>query len=45
MDWFVKIKGFYDKGLWTADQVHIAVEKGKITAEKFKTITGQDYTA
>ena len=39
------IKGFYDKGLWTIEQVHIAVEKGKITAEEYKTITGQDYTA
>lgn len=45
MDWFTTIKGFYDKGLWTIGQVHIAAGKGKITAEEFKTITGQDYTA
>jgi len=45
MDWYVKIKEYCDKGLWTIEQVHIAVVKNKITAEQYKEITGQEYTA
>ena len=43
MDWFDKIKNYYDTGLWTIEWVKNAVIKGKITAEQFKEITGQDY--
>ena len=42
MDWFEKIKGCYDKGLWSDAQVAKAVEKGKITAEEYKLITGRE---
>lgn len=45
MDWYAKIKSFYDRKLWSIEQVKIAVEKEKITSEQYKTITGQDYTA
>ncbi len=45
MDWFTTIKGFYDKGLWSIEQVKMAVEKSKISSDEYKTITNQDYTA
>ena len=35
---FEKIKRFYDLGLWTAEQVHQAVEKGLITEEEYNEI-------
>lgn len=38
-----KIEKWYKQGLWTADRVKDAVEKGIITAEDFKTITGEDH--
>ncbi|MEJ6349020.1 XkdX family protein [Holzapfeliella sp. He02] len=41
---FKAIKGFYDRNLWTVDMVKVAVEKDYLTADEFKTITGQDYT-
>lgn len=34
MDWFNKIKYYYDLGLWTDKMVQDAVNKGKITAEQ-----------
>ena len=40
---FEKIKRFYDLGLWTKEQVGSAVEKGVITPEQYKEITGEDY--
>jgi uncharacterized XkdX family phage protein len=40
---FEKIKKWYKQGLWTAEMVRNAVEKGVITAEQFKEITGGDY--
>lgn len=43
MDWFNKIKKFYDKGLWDKAQVAKAVEKGKITAAQYQEITGDVY--
>ena len=45
MDWYAKIKSFYDRKLWSAEQVKIAVEKEKITQEQYKEITGTDYAA
>lgn len=35
---FDKIKMFYDKGLWNAEQVHQAVDKGLITEDEYKEI-------
>ena len=37
---FEKIKFFYEKGLWTKEQVNQAVEKGLITQEEYVEITG-----
>lgn len=38
-----RIKGFYDKGLWTKKKVADAVVKGLITAEEYELITGEPY--
>jgi len=43
MDWFEKIKFYYEMGLWDIERVKNVVTKGKITAEQFKEITGQTY--
>ena len=40
---YERIKKFYDLGLWNKDMVRTAVEKGLITPEQYKTITGEDY--
>lgn len=45
MNWFDVIQWFYSEGLWTADQIKDAVQLGKITAEQYKEITGEDYAA
>lgn len=37
------VKEYYDNGLWNLTRVKNAVVKGWITAEEFKTITGQPY--
>ena len=39
------VKIFYDHGLWSIARVRNAVEKGWITDEEFKEITGEDYAA
>ena len=38
-----KIKEYFNHGLWDEQKVHKAVEKGKITPEEFRAITGKDY--
>ena len=43
MNWFEKIKRYYDKGLYTVDQVKVFVQGRKITEEEFRMITGEDY--
>ena len=40
---FLRIKGFYDKGLWPKSKVADAVVKNLITAEEYKLITNEDY--
>lgn len=40
---FEFIKKNYDRGLWNTIMVRTAVQKGVITAEQFKEITGEDY--
>ena len=35
---FEKIKMFYDKGLWSKEQVHQAVDKCLITEEEYNEI-------
>lgn len=44
MDWVAIITRYYNAGYYTADQVKIFVEKLKITADDYKTITGDTYT-
>ena len=41
---YEQVKRYYDTGLWDITKVKNAVVKGWITADEFKTITGQDYT-
>ena len=43
MDWFEKIKMYYDMGFWDIERVKNAVIKGRITAEQFEEITKQAY--
>lgn len=43
MNWFEKIKKYYDASLWTGKMVGNAVAKKKITAEQYKEITGEGY--
>ena len=40
---FEIIKNNYDKGLWNASMVRIAVKKGIITSEEYQEITGEKY--
>jgi uncharacterized XkdX family phage protein len=40
---FETIKKNYDKGLWTAALVKMAVKKGVITKEQYTEITGKQY--
>lgn len=41
---FETIKRYYDAGVWSKEMVGKAVVKGKITAEQYKEIAGDDYT-
>lgn len=41
--WYTKIKDWYDAGYWTKTMVKNAVIKKRITAEEYKTITGDNY--
>lgn len=41
-DWCEKIKRWYPV-LWNLQMVRSAVEKGKITPEEFREITGEPY--
>lgn len=38
-----KIKRFYDMGLYTKTQVRAFADKGVITPEQYKAITGEEY--
>lgn len=41
---FEKIKGYYDNGLWTQEQVYNVVGKKQgITPEEYEEITGEPY--
>lgn len=42
MNWYKIIKSYYDRGLWTIDQVKVAVEKGKITEDELQNIIVQN---
>ena len=43
IEWFEKIKLYYEMGLWDINRVKDAVVKGKITAEQYEEITGEEY--
>lgn len=36
-----KIEKWYKQGLWTAEMVRSAVEKGVVTEEDYRSITGE----
>ena len=38
-----RVREYYDLGLWDEVRVRNAVEKGAITAEEYKVITGKVY--
>lgn len=42
---YSKVKQYYDQSLWNAEMVKNAVVKTWITADEYKTITGEAYTA
>lgn len=37
------IKRNFERGLWSAAMVKVAVRKGVITQEQYREITGKDY--
>lgn len=41
---FETIKKNYDRKLWSKAMVKTAVKKGVISAEQYRTITGEDYS-
>lgn len=41
---FEKVKHYYEKRLWTKEQVANAVEKGWITQAEYREVTGEDYS-
>ncbi|WP_238899380.1 XkdX family protein [Clostridium sp. YIM B02500] len=43
IDWYTTIKNYYDKGLYTKDDVAEYVYYGKITPAQYQQITGEDY--
>jgi hypothetical protein len=42
---YEQILANYNHKLWNAKMVALAVKKGVITSEHYKTITGEDYIA
>lgn len=40
---FATVKKNYDRGLWSAAMVKMAVKKGVITKEQYEEITGKEY--
>lgn len=43
MNWFEKIKRYYDKGIYINDEVKVFVKGNKITEDQYQEITGEDY--
>ena len=40
---FKIVKRYYDKGIYSKEDVKTFVKAGKITAEQYKDIVGEDY--
>lgn len=45
MNWYKLISDYYKAGYYDASQVKVFVVKNKISAEQYKAITGEEYTA
>ena len=45
MNWFEKIKRYYENGHYTVEEVKIFVKAKKITEVQFEEITGEVYVA
>lgn len=45
IDWFARVKQGYDLGFYDNADVAVFVVKGRITAEQYKLITGEDFQA
>lgn len=45
MDWYNIIKRYYDKGIYTKEDVGMFVQYEKITATQYEEIIGEPYTA
>lgn len=41
----VKIKNYYELGLWNLKRLKNAVQKGAISEQEYKAITGKEYIA
>lgn len=41
--YYKTVKRYYDKGLYTEDDVAVFVRTGKITKEEYERITGKPY--
>lgn len=40
---FTIVKRYFDKGIYTAENVRTFVRAGRLTEEQYKEITGEDY--
>lgn len=43
MNWFEKVKRYYDMGKYTNEQMKIFVKGNRITEEEYEIITGEKY--
>lgn len=41
---FKIVKRYFDKGIYSKEDVSVFVTAGKITTEEYKDITGEEYT-
>lgn len=43
IDYFARVKKYYDMGIYSKEDVAVFVETGKITPEQYEEITGDPY--
>lgn len=43
MNWFETVKRYHDLGFYSAENVKLFVDGGKLSEEEYKAITGVDY--
>ncbi|MDD4469255.1 MAG: XkdX family protein [Acholeplasmataceae bacterium] len=41
---FAIVKRYYDKGIYTADDVAVFVRAGRLTPEQYEEIIGEEFT-